>query len=239
MKFIDKLEPHKSTKESQLSIIELGKEENHRILENFKLVAIDIHKDWDLILKTIFSHKHIQLAMEKAYQNFQEGHKLKDFKYRNGVEGGWYFSDIYKGRFPCILATTDWLYKYEEEEWIEQASKKEIMFFEKLINAQDAIQAIDGYDDIKGKLIDCKNILFTKYPPRGTKPESWRPDNSAHCASDWLKILAETHYSSLSNDWRIIASKNHCIVAGISKETAYLLDLILLTTKPEKIIQNF
>jgi hypothetical protein len=48
--------------------------------------------------------------------------------------------------------------------------------------------------------------------------------------------LAEIHYSNLSNDWRIISSNNHAMVAGFTKEsTVYLLDIILLSTDPQEI----
>ncbi len=67
------------------------------------------------MLQTIHENQHIQRAMEKAYQDFQEGHKLKDFKYRNGINGVWAYSDIHNGKFPCILTTTNWLDEYEKK----------------------------------------------------------------------------------------------------------------------------
>ena len=47
-------------------------------------------------------------------------------------------------------------------------------------------------------------------------------------------------YSRNSNftatDWRIIASNNHAVVAGFTKEnTVYLLDIMLLSTEPQEI----
>jgi len=55
----------------------------------------------------------------------------------------------------------------------------------------------------------------------------------------WVRVLAEIHYSNLSNDWRIIASNNHAVVAGFTKEnTVYLLDIMLLSTDPQEIYQT-
>ena len=78
-----------------------------------------------------------------------------------------------------------------------------------------------------------------KYPPRASKPESWRPQNAPHWSSQWMKILAEIHYSKLSNDWRLIANNTYSIVAGLSgNNTAYLIDIILLTANPDEIIKK-
>ena len=78
-----------------------------------------------------------------------------------------------------------------------------------------------------------------KYPPRPGQPESWRPQNASHWSSQWIKILAEIHYHKLSNDWRLIASNTHSIVAGLSENNnAYLIDIILLTTNPDEIIKK-
>ena len=72
--------------------------------------------------------------------------------------------------------------------------------------------------------------------PRPNQPETWRPQNASHWAVKWVKVLAEIHYTSLSTDWRIIASNNHAVVAGFTKEnTVYLLDIMLLSTDPQEI----
>ena len=77
-------------------------EESPDILKGRTLKAVDLRADWDNILKTIFSTKIIQKSMEKSYQDFQEGFKLKDFKHRNGIKGTWSFHDINKGIYPYI-----------------------------------------------------------------------------------------------------------------------------------------
>jgi hypothetical protein len=52
----------------------------------------------------------------------------------------------------------------------------------------------------------------------------------------WVKVLAEIHYTNLSTDWRIIATNNHAVVAGFTKENSvHLLDIMLLLTDPQKI----
>ncbi len=64
-------------------------EENLDILDGYTLQAIDLRTDWQQLLQTIHDNKIIQQTMEKSYQDFQEGFKLKDFKYRNGIKGAW------------------------------------------------------------------------------------------------------------------------------------------------------
>ena len=55
-----------------------------------------------------------------------------------------------------------------------------------------------------------------------------------------MKVLAEIHYNSLSKDWRMVASNTHSIVVGFAEnKTAYLIDIILLTTDPNEIIKKF
>ena len=94
------------------------------------------------------------------------------------------------------------------------------------------LEILKGLDSAKGKLI-------MKYPPRPSQPESWRPQNASHWTSQWMKILAEEHYHNLSNDWRLVASNTHCIVAGFTNNnTVHLLDLILLTNNPEEIFNK-
>ena len=124
------------------------KEESFDILHEFALIAIDIRKDWPDILETILNNQTIQNSMEKSYQDFQEGFRLKDFKHKNGVKGIWSFTDINNGIYPYTLTTTDWIIEYEEKEWKNQATKNEL----KLKNTiQNAIQqSID---------IDHNNII--------------------------------------------------------------------------------
>ena len=75
-----------------------------------------------------------------------------------------------------------------------------------------------------------------KYPPRPSKPESWRPQNASHWSSQWMKVLAEIHYHELSTDWRIIETNTHSVVAGIgNNNTIYLIDIILLTANSDEI----
>ena len=93
--------------------------------------------------------------------------------------------------------------------------------------------------EILKELALAKSKVIMKYPPRSSKPESWRPQNASHWSSQWMKILAEIHYHELSNDWRLIASNTHSIVAGFGKDnTIYLIDIILLTNNPEEIIKK-
>ena len=100
-------------------------EENPDILNDHILKAIDLRSDWQEILLTIKDNKNIQQAMEKSYQDFQEGFKLKDFKYQNGIKGIWSFNDTHQGIYPYTLTTTEWITQYEEMEWKAQASDDE------------------------------------------------------------------------------------------------------------------
>ena len=167
-------------------------------------------------------------------------HKLKDFKYRNGVNGAWVYTDIHNSRYPYILATSNWLYEYEKNEWYEQAKDIEK---DAMVAIEDAIvkfRRLKAYTDMLDKLEDAQNQLYLKYPPRINKPETWRPQKAAHWTSKWMKILAETHYNTLTNNWQIVSTHRHSIVAGITTDnTAYLLDIILLTTDVNKIISQF
>ena len=177
--------------------------------------------------------------MEKSYRDFQEGFKLKDFKHSFGIKGAWKFQDIKQGIYPYTLTTTDWVLEYEEREWEAQAGDDEREAktaidnaIEKCGNVKGNLEIIKGLESAKGKLI-------MKYPPRPSQPESWRPQNASHWTSQWMKILAEEHYHNLSNDWRLVASNTHCIVAGFTNNnTLYLLDLILLTNNPEEIFNK-
>ena len=49
----------------------------------------------------------------------------------------------------------------------------------------------------------------------------------------------EVHYNELSKDWRLIASNTYSIVAGFSENnSAYLIDIVLLTTNPDEIVKR-
>ena len=227
-------------KKGQQLIMSMARlEENPDILNGFKLQTIDLRTDWPQILQTIHNNKIIQQIMEKSYQDFQEGFKLKDFKHRNGVKGAWKFQDINEGIYPYILTTTDWVLEYEEKEWEAQASGNECTAKSTIDNAIEKCKILDGNIEILKELESAKSKLVMKYSPRPSKPESWRPQNASHWSSKWMKILAEIHYHALSNDWRLIASNTHSIVAGFGKDnTIYLIDIILLTNNPDEIIKK-
>ena len=177
--------------------------------------------------------------MEKSYQDFQEGFKLKDFKHRYALKGAWSFQDIHQGIYPYTLTTTDWVFEYEEKEWDAQANDVEKEAKISIINALEKCTKIKGNIDILHGLDQANQHLMQKYSPRPTQPETWRPQNAAQWAVKWVRVLAEIHYSNLSNDWRIIASNNHAVVAGFTKEnTVYLLDIMLLSTDPQEIYQT-
>jgi hypothetical protein len=177
--------------------------------------------------------------MEKSYQDFQEGFKLRDFKHKDALKGAWSFQDIHQGIYPYTLTTTDWVFEYEEKEWDAQANDVEKEAKISLINAMEKCTKIKGNMDILHGLDQANKHLMQKYSPRPNQPETWRPQNAAHWAVKWVKVLAEIHYSNLSNDWRIIASNNHAVVAGFTKEnTVYLLDIMLLSTDPQEIYQT-
>ena len=214
-------------------------EENPDILDGYKLQTIDLRADWQGILQTIHNNKIIQQTMEKSYQDFQEGFKLKDFKHCNGIKGAWKFQDINERIYPYILTTTDWVLKYEKKEWEAQASDNECAAKSAIDNAIEKCKFLDGNVDILKELESVKNKLVMKYLPRPSKPESWRPQNASHWSSQWIKILAEIHYHELSNDWRLIASNTHSIVAGFGdNNTVFLIDIIVLTTNPDEIIKK-
>ena len=214
-------------------------EENPTILNDHKLQAIDLRSDWDQILQTINSNKNIQLSMEKAYQDFQEGFKLKDFKYHNGVKGVWTFNDTKQGIYPYTLTTTEWVIQYEENEWEAQASEDERAVKSAITTAIDKCANIKENLEVLTNLESANTKLVKKYFPRSNQPESWRPQNASHWSSQWMKVLAEVFYYSLSKDWRMVASNTHSIVAGFAEnKTAYLIDIILLTTDTNEIINK-
>ena len=105
-----------------------------------------------------------------------------------------------------------------------------------MINAMEKCTKIKGNIDILHGLDQANQYLEQKYSPRPNQPETWRPQNAAHWAVKWVKVLAEIYYTSLSVDWRIITCNNHAVVAGFTKEnTVYLLDIMLLSTDPQEI----
>ena len=223
----------------QLTMPMARDEESPELLLEHKLKAIDIRSHWKDLLPIIYSNANVQNIMEKSYQDFQEGFKLKDFKHRYALKGAWSFQDIHQGIYPYTLTTTDWILEFEEKEWYAQANEADKEAKISMINALEKCTKIKGNIDILHGLDQANQHLMQKYSPRPNQPETWRPQNAAHWAVKWIKVLAEIHYTSLSADWRIIASNNHAVVAGFTEEnTVYLLDIILLSTDPQEIYQT-
>ena len=211
-------------------------EESPDLLSEIELKAIDIHSHWKDLLPIIYSNKNVQNIMEKSYQDFQEGFKLKDFKHRYALKGAWSFQDIHQGIYPYTLTTTNWIWEFEEKEWYSQANDIDKEAKISIINALEKCTEIKENIDILHGLDQANQHLMKKYSPRPNQPETWRPQNAAHWAVKWVKVLAEIHYTNLSTDWRIIANDNHAVVAGFTKENiVYLLDIMLLSTNPQKI----
>jgi len=226
-------------KGQQLTMQMARNEESSDLLSENELKAIDIRSHWKDLLPIIDNNENVQNIMEKSYQDFQEGFKLRDFKHKDALKGAWSFQDIHQGIYPYTLTTTDWVFEYEEKEWDAQANDVEKEAKISLINAMEKCTKIKGNMDILHGLDQANKHLMQKYSPRPNQPETWRPQNAAHWAVKWVKVLAEIHYSNLSNDWRIIASNNHAVVAGFTKEnTVYLLDIMLLSTDPQEIYQT-
>ena len=226
-------------KGQQLTMPMVRSEDSPDLLKDLNLKAIDIRSDWTDLLPIIYSNKTVQNVMEKSYQDFQEGFKLRDFKHKNALKGAWSFQDIHQGIYPYTLTTTDWVFEYEEKEWDAQANVIDKEAKSSMLNALDKCTKVKGNIDILHGLEQANRYLKQKYSPRPNQPETWRPQNAAHWAVKWVKVLAEIHYSNLSNDWRIIASNNHAVVAGFTKEnTVYLLDIMLLSTDPQEIYKT-
>ena len=226
-------------KGQQLTMPMARNEESPALLSGNELKAIDIRSHWKDLLPIIYSNENVQNIMEKSYQDFQEGFKLRDFKHKDALKGAWSFQDIHQGIYPYTLTTTDWVFEYEEKEWDTQANDQDKEAKISIINALEKCTKIKGNIDILHGLDQANQHLMQKYSPRPTQPETWRPQNAAHWAVKWFKLLAEIHYSNLSNDWRIIASNNHAVVAGFTKEnTVYLLDIMLLSTDPQAIYKT-
>jgi len=226
-------------KGQQLTMPMAKNEESPDLLSGKELKAIDIRSHWKDLLPIIYSNENVQNIMEKSYQDFQEGFKLRDFKHKDALKGAWSFQDIHQGIYPYTLTTTDWVFEYEKKEWDTQANDQDKEAKISIINALEKCTKIKGNIDILHGLDQAKQHLMQKYSPRPTQPETWRPQNAAHWAVKWVRVLAEIHYSNLSNDWRIIASNNHAVVAGFTKEnTVYLLDIMLLSTDPQAIYKT-
>ena len=226
-------------KGQQLTMPMAKNEEIPDLLSGKELKAIDIRSHWKDLLPIIYSNENVQNIMEKSYQDFQEGFKLRDFKHKDALKGVWSFQDIHQGIYPYTLTTTDWVFEYEEKEWDAQANDRDEEAKISIINALEKCTEIKGNIDILHGLDQANQHLMQKYSPLPTQPETWRPQNAAHWAVKWVKLLAEIHYSNLSNDWRIIATNNHAVVAGFTKEnTVYLLDIMLLSTDPQAIYKT-
>ncbi len=226
-------------KGQQLTMPMARDEESPHSLSGHELKAIDIRSHWKDLLPIIYSNENVQNIMEKSYQDFQEGFKLRDFKHKDALKGAWSFQDIHQGIYPYTLTTTDWVWEFEEKEWDAQANSSDQEAKTSIINALEKCTEIKGNIDILHGLDQANQHLMQKYSPRPTQPETWRPQNAAHWAVKWVKVLAEIHYSNLSNDWRIIATNSHAVVAGFTKEvTVHLLDIILLSTDPQELLNT-
>ena len=211
-------------------------EESSDLLSGQELKAIDIRSHWKDLLPIIYSNENVQYIMEKSYQDFQEGLKLRDFKHKDALKGAWSFQNIHQGIYPYTLTTTNWVFEYEEKEWDTQANDQDKEAKISIINALEKCTKIKGNIDILHDLDQANQHLMQKYSPRPTQPETWRPQNAAYWAVKWVKVLAEIHYTNLSTDWRIIATNNHAVVAGFTKENSvYLLDIMLLVIDPQEI----
>ena len=228
-----------SIKGQQLKMTIMEPDHAPEILQGLTLEVIDLRKNWSDMLQTIHENQHIQRAMEKAYQDFQEGHKLKDFKYRNGMNGVWAYSDIHNGKYPCILTTTNWLDEYEKKEWNKQSKEEEKVALDTIQSSIEKCKTISGNADILDNLEEIQNQLYARYPPRSNQPETWRPHKSAHWTSKWMKILAKTHFEKLNCKWKIISGKNHSIVAGFTEtKLTYLIDIMLITNDINMILSE-
>ena len=214
-------------------------EQSPDFLNNKTLKTIDIRSDWNNILITINSNRSIQKIMEKSYQDFQEGFKIKDFKHPK-INGPWKFNNSTQGILPYMLTTTSWLKEFQDKEWTEQASEEEIDLKFIINHAIDQCSILYPSSKTLESLISAKLNLQKKYSPRLNQPEIWRPNNAAHWSSKWMKVLAKAHYNYLTNDWKIIENNYHSIVAGFGKDNIiYLLDITLLTMESYKIIEKF
>ena len=222
---------------TQLSISNINIHKDLDPLKGYKLKVIDIRKDWPKILPVISKSLDIQKAMESAYQNFQEGLKLKDFKYKKGINGAWSFSDVHHGLYPYILTTTTSIFEYEQSEWFAQANNEEKDIMENLLSLIKKCKLQKKTIILLENLYKAREQLLLSYPPRINQPETWRPENSALWTCQWVKIMAKIFYNEKCSNWQIISTENHSIVVGLSdNKTAYIIDLVLLTTDYTKIL---
>ena len=65
----------------QLTMPMARDEESPDLLSGHEFKAIDIRSHWKDLLLIIYSNENVQNIMEKSYQDFQEGFKLRDFKH--------------------------------------------------------------------------------------------------------------------------------------------------------------
>ena len=240
MKNIKHNDYYNEKKGQQITMPIINNDENSSILYEKNIKIIDIRKDWYKLLQTIYNDLEIQIAMEKAYQDFQEGHKLKDFKYRNGVNGSWKFADIHIGRYPYTLSTTNWIYDYEKKEWLEQSNSVEKDAMNSIEKTIYKCSKVIGYAEIIDQLEKLRDKLYLRYPPRENQPETWRPQNASKWTAQWTKILAIKHYHNLTQDWRIISNSKHSTVAGFGKNNQiFIFDLTLITNINQDILNSF
>ena len=132
----------------QLTMPMARDEESPDLLSGKELKAIDIRSHWKDLLPIIYSNENVQNIMEKSYQDFQEGFKLKDFKHRYALKGAWSFQDIHQGIYPYTLTTTDWIWEFEEKEWYAQANETDKEAKISIINALEKCTKIKGNIDI-------------------------------------------------------------------------------------------
>ena len=226
-------------KGEQLTMPMARVERSPNLLENQNLTAVDIRSDWKKILPIINSNSSIQKIMEKSYQDFQEGFKIKDFRHPY-INGPWSFQNTSQGIFPYMLTTTNWLEEFQDNEWIKQASKDENELRLIINNAIDQCSILEPKSKTLESLISAKNNLKKIYSPRLNQPEIWRPNNAAHWSSKWMKALAKVYYKSFADNWEIIENNSHSIVAGFGNDNiVFLLDIVLLTTDTNVIIEKF
>ena len=174
-------------KGQQLTMSMARNEESPDLLSGNELKVIDVRSHWKDLLPIIYSNENVQNIMEKSYQDFQEGFKLRDFKHKDALKGAWSFQNIHQGIYPYTLTTTDWVFEYEEKEWDAQANDRDEEAKISIINALEKCTKIKGNIDILHGLDQANQHLMRKYSPRPTQPETWRPQNAAHWAVKWVK----------------------------------------------------
>ena len=135
-------------KGQQLTMSMARNEESPDLLSGNELKVIDIRSHWKDLLPIIYSNENVQNIMEKSYQDFQEGFKLRDFKHKDALKGAWLFQDIHQGIYPYTLTTTDWVFEYEKKEWDAQANDQDREAKISIINALEKCTKIKGNIDI-------------------------------------------------------------------------------------------